>query len=256
MDHLPNRRDRGDSAQTVTVREPVSGQTWTITIDANTIARKTAAVALVLDRSGSMSEDRGDGQSKHVSLQQAAKIFVDVMLEGDGVGLVRYNQDAQVLQPVLPLGTGGLSDLNRSATNDLIHGNGFDPAGATSIGDGIFEGRGILNAAGSFDVKALAVLTDGDENRARYIADVARRSTSAPTRSASVRRRTPAPRRCRPSRATMAASCWSPAASAPITASCCRSTSCRSWPASATPKSCSTPTASWSAAPCTASRFS
>ena len=76
------------------------------------MARKTAAAALVLDRSGSMAEDRGDGQSKHASLQQAATIFVDVMLEGDGVGIVRYNQDAQVLQPVLPLGAGGISDVN------------------------------------------------------------------------------------------------------------------------------------------------
>jgi len=160
--------------QTVTVREAVSGQTWSIPIDGNTIARKTAAVALVLDRSGSMAQDRGDGQSKHVSLQQAAEIFVDVMLEGDGVGLVRYDQDAQVVQQVLQLGAGGISDLNRSATIDLIRGNSFDPAGATSIGDGIFEGRQILNnAVGSYDVKALAVLTDGVENSSRYIADVA-----------------------------------------------------------------------------------
>ncbi|RKH97028.1 LodA/GoxA family CTQ-dependent oxidase [Corallococcus sp. AB038B] len=160
--------------QTVTVREPVSGQTWSITIDANTIARKTAAVALVLDRSGSMAEDRGDGQSKHVSLQQAAETFVDVMLEGDGVGLVRYDHDAQVVQQVLQVGTGGISDLNRNNTLDLIRGNSFDPAGNTSIGDGIFEGRQILdNATGNYDVKALAVLTDGMENSPRYISDVA-----------------------------------------------------------------------------------
>ena len=159
--------------QNVTVREPVSGQTWNISIDANTIARKTAAVALVLDRSGSMADDRGDGQSKHASLQQAAETFVDVMLEGDGVGLVRYDQDAQVVQPVLLLGGGGVSDLNRGATIDLIRGNSFDPAGSTSIGDGIFEGRNILDNAGAFDVKALTVLTDGIENSPRYIADVA-----------------------------------------------------------------------------------
>jgi carbon monoxide dehydrogenase subunit G len=161
-------------AQIVTVREPVSGQTWTITIDGNTVARKTAAVALVLDRSGSMADDRGDGQSKHVSLQQAAEIFVDVMLEGDGVGLVRYDQDAQVVQSVVQLGSGGISDINRNNTIDLIRGNSFDPAGATSIGDGIFEGRQILdNAVGSYDVKALTVLTDGVENSSRFISDVA-----------------------------------------------------------------------------------
>jgi hypothetical protein len=160
--------------QMVSVREPVSAQTWTILIDGNTIARKTAAVALVLDRSGSMAQDRGDGQSKHVSLQQAAETFVDVMLEGDGVGLVRYNQNAQVVQQVLQVGAGGISDLNRSNTIDLIRGNSFDPSGATSIGDGIFEGRQILNSAvGSYNVKALAVLTDGVENNPRYISDVA-----------------------------------------------------------------------------------
>ena len=160
--------------QTVTVREPVSGQTWDITIDANTVARKTAAVALVLDRSGSMSDDRGDGVSKHVALQQAAQTFVDVMLEGDGVGLVRYNQDAQPLQTVKLLGNGMLSDTNRTDTVNLILGNSFDPSGATSIGDGIYEGRQLLNTAtGTYDTKALVVLTDGIENRSRWIADVA-----------------------------------------------------------------------------------
>ncbi|WKB50591.1 LodA/GoxA family CTQ-dependent oxidase [Eleftheria terrae] len=160
--------------QVVTVREPVSGQQWSVSIDGNTVARKTAAAALVLDRSGSMAEDRGDGTSKQVALQQAAGVFVDVMLEGDGVGIVRYNEDAQALQPVLALGGGGLSDLNRNQTVDLINGNQLDPQGATSIGDGIHEGRQILDAAGAgYDLKALVVLTDGKENRARYIADVA-----------------------------------------------------------------------------------
>jgi L-lysine epsilon oxidase-like protein len=158
--------------QTVTVQDSTAAQTWNIIINGNTVARKTAAAALVLDRSFSMTQDRGDGQSKHVSLQQAAGIFVDVMLEGDGAGIVRFNQDAQVLQPILPLGDGGLSDLNRVAAKNVIDGNGLDPAGDTSIGDGIFEGRGILNSAGSFDVKSLVVLTDGMENEPRYIADV------------------------------------------------------------------------------------
>lgn len=159
--------------QTVTVREPVSGQLWSITIDANTVARQTTATALVLDRSGSMSENRGDGLSKHVALQQAAEVFVNVMLEGDGVGIVRYNQDAQALQPVLTLGSGGLSDLNRNATLDAIFGTGLDPQGSTSIGDGIFEGRALLGAAPmGFDNKALVVLTDGVENSPRYIEDV------------------------------------------------------------------------------------
>jgi hypothetical protein len=165
-DHLP--------AQTVTVQEAASGRQWTVTIMGNTVARKTSAVALVLDRSGSMADDRGDGQSKHASLQQAANVFVDLMLAGDGVGLVAFNQDATVLQPVTTLGDGSLSDLARSGTKDVINGNGLDPGGETSIGDGIFDGRQILDAAGaSFDLDSMVVLTDGMENQPLWIADVA-----------------------------------------------------------------------------------
>jgi von Willebrand factor type A domain len=121
-----------------------------------------------------MSEDRGDGQPKHTSLQQAASIFVDVMLESDGVGIVRFNENAQVLQGIVPLGNGGLSDINRGATKDIINGTGLDPGGQTSIGDGIFEGRNILNSSTTpFDLKSLVVLTDGVENQPRTIAEVA-----------------------------------------------------------------------------------
>lgn len=160
--------------QTVTIQDSTGAQSWTVTIDGNTVARKTAAAALVLDRSGSMSEDAGMGTTKHNLLQGAAKIFVDVMLEGDAVGVVRFNENAQVLQPVVPLGAGGLSDLNRNNTKDIINGAGLNPSGATSIGDGIFEGRGILNSTvDPFDVKSLVVLTDGVENSPRMISQVA-----------------------------------------------------------------------------------
>jgi hypothetical protein len=159
----------------VTVRHPASGRTWTVTIAANTVPRKVVATALVLDRSGSMTENRGDGQSKHQSLKEAASVFVDVMLEGDGVGIVRYNQDAQPLSSVTTLGPASDPfDAGRRNAKDIISGPDLAPSGATSIGDGIYEGRQILNtAASSYDVKALVVLTDGKENRSRYIADVA-----------------------------------------------------------------------------------
>lgn len=159
----------------VTVRDPASGKTWQVTIAANTVARQLAAAALVLDRSGSMAEDRGDGRTKHESLKEAASIFVDVMLEGDGVGIARYNEDAQQLRAVTALGPAGDPfDTARRDTKDAIAGPGLAPGGATSIGDGIYEGRALLNAAGAgFPLKSLVVLTDGVENSARYIADVA-----------------------------------------------------------------------------------
>ena len=158
--------------QTVTVREPVSGRTWQITIDGNTIARTTTAVAMALDRSGSMGDDRGDGETKHRSLQEAANLFVELMLQGDGVGLARFNQNAQPVEQVLELGNGMLSDTNRGQIRDAINGNALDPSGATSIGDGIYEARQLLNGVSFYDREALVVLTDGIENRERWISDV------------------------------------------------------------------------------------
>lgn len=160
--------------QVVTVRDTSSMNEWSITINANTVAHQTASVALVLDRSGSMAEDRGDGQSKHDSLQEAANIFVDVMLEGDGVGIVRYNQNAQELQGITMLGNGDPSDIARSETHDIINSNQLDPSGSTSIGDGIVVGRNILNTAPDpYNLKSLVVLTDGKENQPQYIEEVA-----------------------------------------------------------------------------------
>lgn len=159
---------------TVVVQEPVSGQQWTIQITANTIARRKAAAALVFDRSGSMNEDRGDGQRKVDSLRESASIFIDAMLQDDGVALVRFNQDAQLLAAVTTLGSpADPFDPGRSAIKNIISSNQLDPGGDTSIGDGIFEGRNALNAASGFDVNALVVLTDGVENQPKFIADVA-----------------------------------------------------------------------------------
>jgi Mg-chelatase subunit ChlD len=157
----------------VTIHEPVSGQQWTIDVTANTVARKKAATALVLDRSGSMTEDRGDGVSKHQSLQDAAELFIDVMQQDDAVSLVRYNQDAQVVSGLTPVGPQDPLDPARNTLKGLITGASFAPGGATSIGDGIETGQSTLSGATGFDVRALLVLTDGKENSPKRIADVA-----------------------------------------------------------------------------------
>ncbi|GII95150.1 hypothetical protein Ssi02_53810 [Sinosporangium siamense] len=159
--------------QKLTVEEVGGTGVWEITVIGDTVARRTAAAALVLDRSGSMSGQGADGQSRHAALQRAASVFADVMLEGDGVGVVGFNEDAQVLSPVVPLGAGGRSDAARNAVKDAIRGPGLDPEGETSIGDGIAEGREALGEAAEFDVKSLVVVTGGVENHPRPISEVA-----------------------------------------------------------------------------------
>ena len=121
-----------------------TGDTWTININANTIARQRTAVALVLDRSGSMNEDAGDGVTKVAKLREAAHAFIDIMLPNDGIGLVRFNEAAQRIMEVEDAGAapGGAGRANAAGH---IAGNELDPSGATSIGDGVVNGRDMLD---------------------------------------------------------------------------------------------------------------
>lgn len=158
----------------VTVECLETGQTWVININANTVARKKAAIALVLDRSGSMSDDPGDNTTKMEKLQQAATSLVEVMLDGDGLGIVQFSTSALRLMDVTDVGVAG----SAARTTALNHIDGLTPGGATAIGDGILKGRQALDDAQAvavppYDVLAMLVLTDGMENVPPYIADVA-----------------------------------------------------------------------------------
>lgn len=153
---------------TVTIEAVETGETWVVPITANTVARPTSAVTLVLDHSGSMSEDAGDGTTKVSRVRQAAKTFVDVMLPGDGLGLVRFDDTAQIVLPVNDVA------VNGGTAKTTIDGPQFDPAGATSVGDGLQKGSQALAAAPpGYAVKAMAVLTDGVENTDPRIDQVA-----------------------------------------------------------------------------------
>ena len=160
----------------VTVHSPDTGQTWTVTLSANTVARPKAAVALVLDRSGSMSEDAGDGQPKVQKLKEAVSIFVNAMLPGDGLSLVSFDDTASLLLgvtdvgPVTPVAPGS----GREQAGLVLSGTGLDPRGNTSIGAGLQTGRQALDAAPAttppYSVKSMLVLTDGNENTPPSIA--------------------------------------------------------------------------------------
>lgn len=168
----PNDAHSVNDSVTVTCTQ--TGQTWTVPISANAVPRKTAAAALVLDKSGSMSEDRGDGLgTKSQSVRDAANTLVDVMLPGDALSLTAFDDNASVLAGLTALGDpADPFDATRNNMHGLINGAGLNPGGNTSIGDGIFEGRGTLSGA-TAQAQSLVVLTDGNENRSRWIADVA-----------------------------------------------------------------------------------
>lgn len=158
---------------TVTVHCAETNQDFVVPIAANTIARPTVAVMLVLDQSGSMDWLAGiDPTTKRIDvLHQAATQFVqlaqDSSRQGDAVGMVSFDDVAHPGVAVTTnLGTG--LDLAPVVTGiQNLH-----PAGATSIGNGVALGRNTLNPVGGFNQKAMVVFTDGLENTPLYIADV------------------------------------------------------------------------------------
>lgn len=154
----------------VTVEHVESGQTWQIVVTANTVARQSTKVALVLDHSLSMLESAGSTLNKNQALAQAASIFVDLAQEGDGIGVVQFNHDSSIKLGVTKLGPPVVFDQARTTVKGALV---LTPAGSTSVGDGIDRGRQVLAASPDpYDRQALVVLTDGKENNPLWISDV------------------------------------------------------------------------------------
>jgi hypothetical protein len=148
---------------------------WPVNLSANTVARQASATTLVLDRSGSMSLDAGNGHQRVELLRTAVSTFIDLMQQGDGLSIVRFDNLVDTLMPVTDVGPmGGAGRLQAQAivaSHDPA--TTLDPRGSTSIGGGIVAGKATLDAvAGSYQQRAMIVLTDGLENTPPMIAQV------------------------------------------------------------------------------------
>lgn len=160
----------------VTVRNTQTGRQWTVPITANTIERQSACVMLCLDRSDSMLASSGIGTAKRIDvLRFSAEIMVDVVHEGDGVGIVSFDHDAFDVQvpPLGPLGPVSAFDVQRDQLRGHISTFAPNSAGLTAIGDGVERAQLGLNPVTGYDSKSVVVFTDGFETDAKYITDVA-----------------------------------------------------------------------------------
>lgn len=166
----------------VTFECPENGKEFAFVLKATAINRPRVAVTMALDQSGSMAWAAGtSGATRLEVLKDAARKFMELIQQENGVGLIRFDHNSYpVNDPTYPglavtrMASNGI-DAARAAAIGAVNSHNTNPAGNTSVGDGIDQARQVLNAlpAGDYDQKALIVLTDGQENQPLWIADVA-----------------------------------------------------------------------------------
>lgn len=157
-----------------------NGQEFEFELRANTIHRPTVAVQMALDQSGSMSDPAGtSGSTRLQVLKDAASLFTTLIQKNNGIGIIRFDQDAYPPNdptyggmPITQVMSDGFGDATRLTAQGVIAAHGA--YGNTSVGDGLEMGRSQLAAlpVGSYDRKALLLLTDGLENTPKWISDV------------------------------------------------------------------------------------
>jgi hypothetical protein len=148
---------------------------------ADTIERPTVAVQLVLDQSGSMSDPAGtSGLTRLFVLKDAATLFANLIPKNNGIGLIRFDDDAYPPDHttyggmfITKVHSDAFTDTTRGTARTQIAAHGAH--GNTSVGDGIEMGRLQLDDAPAADYKhkAMIVFTDGLQNRSKSIEEVA-----------------------------------------------------------------------------------
>lgn len=141
-----------------------------VQLSATPVARQPRSVCLVLDRSGSMGQQAGFGNTRMFTLQLAAPVLVKLLLDTDNIGLVAFSTNAS---PPL-YGMSPVGPLPRATV--LGHIGGLIPNGLTSIGSGLQVSAALLSNAPR---QATVVFTDGEQNTAPLIATVAGQITGS-----------------------------------------------------------------------------
>jgi hypothetical protein len=148
----------------------IRGTPHVIPLTADVVAGDTVQIGLVLDCSGSMTGDRGDGLSKFQGLKDAVGVLVEVARPGDGVAVAPFSDDA-ILPTHIGHAFGDASDPQRTAVTDYVAA--LATQNLTSIGDGLVSIETTLaNTPDSFDGNAIIVVTDGMETAPLWVSDV------------------------------------------------------------------------------------
>lgn len=165
----------GDVAQGEAMVECLeTGIQYPVTFSANVIERPRAALVLSLDRSGSMDDLAGDGRRKIQVLHDSAVVVSALAQTDTGLGAVSWDTDADVAGAMAVQDAGfEVIGVGRAALSAHISAHATNPAGMTAIGDGVIAAQNLLNAAPvGYAVKAMVVLTDGNETESLYLSEL------------------------------------------------------------------------------------
>jgi hypothetical protein len=171
----------GDVATgTVTVHCSAITSPFVVPISCNVIPRPSVAVVVMLDKSNSMNFESGIDVLPHRIdvLKYSAPAFVDVMQEGNALGIGSFDHNAYdvigVTGPLGPPPQNPFDDMTRTNLKNLINTHTPNPEGNTAIGDAVEKAHALLQtpAAAGYDRRAILVFTDGHETAGKYISDV------------------------------------------------------------------------------------
>ncbi|MCA9310506.1 MAG: VWA domain-containing protein, partial [Phycisphaerales bacterium] len=114
---------------------------------------------LCMDTSGSMgTQDLNDAATRLHRLKQAGHIFINLLNDGDELGIVEYSTTAAPVFPIQAI----LNANDRQDAKDII--TDFDPNGSTAIGRGLRESRDMLTPLPDSCTQRIVLCSDGYGN--------------------------------------------------------------------------------------------
>ena len=146
---------------TVNVTCVETGDAWVVPLSGEIIERPSAAIALVLDRSNSMNEESGiaPGVKRADVLRFSAPPCVTVLDDEHAAMVLGFDHDPIVMRGLTPADAAG-----RALLTATIAAYTPNPNGWTAIGEAVQFAQNQLTAVSGYDIRAMVVLTDGQEN--------------------------------------------------------------------------------------------